>query len=199
MHPIFQASTTPPQYASPPQAQPDMHFYFYDDIGETKDYCDLIYQLDHASEHDNIHLHLATGGGNMEAAIVIVHAIMRTNANVIAYAEAGVASAGTIIMLACHQIYVYPHAHFLFHDGSLTGPGMKFSENLKQAQAIVDVYAKLAHSIYVPFFTASEVDDILRGIDCYVSSDEMQERLVRGFAILEKQHADEAKAAGEAP
>lgn len=198
MHPIFHAPTTPPQYAAPPQNQPDMHFYFYDDIGETKDYCDLIYQLDHAAPGDNIHLHLATGGGNMEAAIVIVHAIMRTQANVIAYAEAGVASAGTIIMLACHQIYVYPHAHFLFHDGSLTSPGMKFSENLQQAKAIVEVYAKLAHSIYQPFFTEAEVNDILRGIDCYVSSEEMEDRLEKGFAIINAERAEAEKAAGEA-
>lgn len=198
MHAILQAPTTPPLYQSPPQNQLDQHYYFYDDISETKDYCDLIYNLDHASPNDNIHLHLATGGGNMEAAIVIVHAIMRTQANVTAYAEAGVASAGTIIMLACHRIYVYPHAHFLFHDGSLTSPGMKFSENLAQAQAIVDVYAKLAHSIYQPFFTEDEVNDILRGLDCYVSSEEMEQRLEKGFAIIEQERLEEEKAAGEA-
>jgi ATP-dependent protease ClpP protease subunit len=156
-----------------------MHFFFYDDIGDTKDYCDLVFQLDHAAPGDEIHLHLATGGGNMEAAIVIVHAILRTQATVIAHAEAGVASAGTIIMLACENITIHPFAHFLYHDGSLTSPGMKFSDNLKQAQAIVELYAKLAYSIYVPFFTEDEVTRILKGEDFYVTSEDMGERVQR--------------------
>jgi ATP-dependent protease ClpP protease subunit len=172
------SSYTPPQYTGP-QVAPPNHFYFYDDIGDTKDYCDLVFTLDHAAPGDEIHLHLATGGGNMEAAIVIVHAILRTQATVIAHAEAGVASAGTIIMLACENIEIHPFAHFLYHDGSLTSPGMKFSDNLKQAQAIVELYAKLAYSIYVPFFTEDEVTRILKGEDFYVTSEDMAERVLR--------------------
>lgn len=175
---LQQGNYTPPQYAGPQTAPPN-HFYFYDDIGDTKDYCDLVFTLDHAAPGDEIHLHLATGGGNMEAAIVIVHAILRTQATVIAHAEAGVASAGTIIMLACENIMIHPFAHFLYHDGSLTSPGMKFSENLKQAQAIVELYAKLAYSIYVPFFSEDEVTRILKGEDFYVSSEDMGERVQR--------------------
>lgn len=179
-----QASYAPPQYASP-QSTPPNHFYFYDDIGDTKDYCDLVFTLDHAAPGDEIHLHLATGGGNMEAALVIVHAIMRTQATVVGHAEAGVASAGTIILLVCHDIIIHPFAHFLFHDGSLTSPGMKFSENLKQAQAIVELYAKITYSIYMPFFTEEEVSEILRGIDCYETAEGMNERVQRVFAQLE--------------
>lgn len=169
---------TPPQYVSP-QAAPTQHFFFYDEIGDTRDYTDLVYTLDHALEGDEVHLHLATGGGNLEAAIVIVHAIMRTQATVIGHAEAGVASAGTIILLVCHDIVVHPFAHFLFHDGSLTSPTIKFSENLKQAQAIVATYAKLAYSIYMPFFTEEEVTEILRGIDFYETAEGMVERVER--------------------
>lgn len=192
MHAILQQPTTPPLYVSPPQSSPDQHYYFYDDIGDTKDYCDLIYNLDHANENDQVHLHLATGGGNAEAAIVIVHALMRTQATVTGYAEAGVASAGTIILLACHNVVVYPHAHFLFHDGSITSSGMKFNENLKQAQAVVATYGRLAHSIYEPFFTSEEVDGILDGKDFYVTSDEMIQRVAKGFAILNAK-VDESK------
>lgn len=186
-----QASYAPLQYASP-QAAPPNHFFFYDEIGDTKDYCDLVFTLDHAAPNDEIHLHLATGGGNMEAALVIVHAIMRTQATVIGHAEAGVASAGTIILLACHDIVIHPFAHFLFHDGSLTSPGMKFSENLKQAQAIVELYAKLTYSIYVPFFSEDEVTEILRGIDFYETSEGMQERVDRVFAEIQAKADAEA-------
>lgn len=183
------SSYTPPQYTGP-QVAPPNHFYFYDDIGDTKDYCDLVFTLDHAAPGDEIHLHLATGGGNMEAAIVIVHAILRTQATVIAHAEAGVASAGTIIMLACENIEIHPFAHFLYHDGSLTSPGMKFSDNLKQAQAIVELYAKLAYSIYVPFFTEDEVTRILKGEDFYVTSEDMAERVLR---VLGGEDSDEVE------
>lgn len=181
----FQQSIyTPPQYVSP-QAAPPNHFYFYEEIGDTSAYCDLVFTLDHAAPDDEIHLHLATGGGNMEAAIVIVHAIMRTEATVIGHAEGGVASAGTIILLACHDVVVQPFSHFLFHDGSLTSPTIKFSENLKQAQAIVAIYAKLAYSLYMPFFTEDEVTEILRGIDFYETAEGMVERVGRVRAEAE--------------
>lgn len=180
------SSYAPQQYASPQQAAP-LHFFFYDDIGDTKDYTDLVYTLDHAQPNDEIHLHLATGGGNMEAALVIVHAIMRTQATVVGHAEAGVASAGTIILLVCHDIVIHPFAHFLFHDGSLTSPGMKFSENLKQAVAITELYAKLTYSIYMPFFSEEEVSEILRGIDFYETAEGMQARVDRVFAEIEAQ------------
>lgn len=180
------SSYAPQQYASPQQAAP-LHFFFYDDIGDTKDYTDLVYTLDHAQPNDEIHLHLATGGGNMEAALVIVHAIMRTEATVVGHAEAGVASAGTIILLVCHDIDIHPFAHFLFHDGSLTSPGMKFSENLKQAVAITELYAKLTYSIYMPFFSEEEVSEILRGIDFYETAEGMQARVDRVFAEIEAQ------------
>lgn len=173
-----------------PQAASPQHFFFYDDIGDTKDYTDLVYQLNHATPDDVFHLHLATGGGNMEAALVIVHAIMQTQATVVGHAEAGVASAGTIILLVCHDIVIQPFAHFLFHDGSLTGVGMKFNENLKQAIAITQLYGKLAYSIYCPFFTEAEVADILRGIDFYETAEGMIERVDRVFAELEAAEAE---------
>lgn len=169
-------NNTPPQYVSP-QQNPPQHFYFYDDIGDPVDYCDFIYTLDHASENEEIHIHLATGGGDMETAIVIVHALMRTNAHVIGHADGGVASAGTIILLSCHSMVISPFSHFLFHDGSLGTPRMKFSENLKQAQAVSDLYSKIAYSIYVPFFTEEEVGRILDGSDCYQTSEQMDNRI----------------------
>jgi ATP-dependent Clp protease, protease subunit len=168
---------TPVHCVKPPKVSDEPLFYFYDDIGEVKDYCDFVYTLDHAQPGDVIHVHLATGGGNMEAAIVMVHALMRTQATVIGYADAGVASAGTIILLACDEQVIAPFAHFLFHDGSLQSPGMKFSENLKQAKAICAIYAKLAYSIYSPFFTDDEISEILEGRDYYITAEDMAERV----------------------
>ncbi|MNF02683.1 hypothetical protein D3C80_2018730 [compost metagenome] len=66
---------------------------------------------------------------------------------------------------------------------------MKFSENLKQAQAITELYAKLTYSIYCPFFSEEEVTEILRGIDCYETAEGMQARVDRVFAALEAEAA----------
>lgn len=118
----------------------------------------------------------------MESAIVIVHALMRTKANVIGYADGGVASAGTIILLACKEIVISQFSHFLFHDGSLGVPRMKFSENLKQANAISELYSKLAYAIYGPFFDDDEIARILEGVDCYLTAEQMYERVQRAFS-----------------
>jgi hypothetical protein len=67
---------------------------------------------------------------------------------------------------------------------------MKFSDNLKQAQAIVELYAKLAYSIYVPFFTEDEVTRILKGEDFYVTSEDMAERVLR---VLGGEDSDEVE------
>lgn len=182
MYPALQSP--PPVYQGAVKAPP-LHFYFYEDITEPVNYCELVYTLDHAEPKDEIHIHLATGGGDMESAIVIVHAIQRTQATVIGYADGGVASAGTIILLSCQHIVVSPFSHFLIHDGSLGTPRMKFSENLKQAKAVCELYEKLARSVYGNFFTEDEITRILDGSDCYVTSEQMAERLEIGFAKME--------------
>lgn len=177
MHMYPNMQQTPPAVYSGYTNQPPLHFYFYDDIVEPSTYTDLAFTLDHAVEGDEIHLHFATGGGDMESAIVLVHAIRRTKARVVGYADGGVASAGTILLLSCHEIVISEFSHFLMHDGSLGTPRMKFSENLKQAKAISDLYSSLAHSVYGPFFSKDEINSILDGSDCYLKSHEMYERI----------------------
>lgn len=188
MYPVIQ--TSPPPLYQGTQKMPPLHFYLYDDVTEPVNYCELVYTLDYAAEGDIIHLHLATGGGDMESAIVILHAIQRTAATVVGYG--GVASAGTIILLACHQVVVSPFAHFLIHDGSLGTPRMKFSDALKQAKAISELYEKLARDVYGPFFTDDEITKILEGSDCYLTSEEMVVRFDAGFAKLNAEAALES-------
>lgn len=179
MNKIFK-STPPPLYQgfAPP---PELHFYFYEDIGDPVDYCELIHTLDHASEGETIALHFATDGGTMESAIVILHAIMRTKAHVIGYADGGVASAGTIIFLACHEYIVEPFAHFLFHDGTQGNSGMKFNESVKQANATSALYASLAYAVYGAFFDDVEIERILEGVDCYLTSEDMVFRIKKSI------------------
>lgn len=177
MYRKLQEQLPPPVYQGVAPTPP-LHFYFYDDITDPVNYCEIVYTLDHASQGDIINLHFATDGGSMESAIVILHAIMRTNAHVVGYADGGVASAGTILFLACHEHVVSPFSHFLFHDGSYGSNGMKFNESVKQANAISELYSDLAYTVYGEFFDDIEIERILEGIDCYQTSAQMVERIV---------------------
>lgn len=56
MYPIMQ-QTPPPLYQGVLR-QPPLHFYLYDDVTEPVNYCELVFTLDHASEEDEIHIHL---------------------------------------------------------------------------------------------------------------------------------------------
>lgn len=149
MHKI---QSVPPVYQGYAQPTP-LHFYFYEDISDPENYCELVHSLDHAADGDLICLHLATDGG--------------------------VASAGTIIFLACHEHVIAPFSHFLFHDGSYGSMGMKFNESLKQANAISELYASLAYSVYGAFFDDIEIERILEGVDCYLTSTDMTIRIQR--------------------
>lgn len=180
--------TTPTYFVD--AAVTNNHFYFYSPIGDAENYIEFVHTLDNAQEGERVHLHLCTPGGDVEGALVIIHALLRTKAHVIGYAEGGVASAGTMILLCCHEYIVMPYAHFLFHDGSIFGGGGKFNENLKMMKATSELYAKLAYSIYVPYLEETEVDQILEGIDKYMSSEEMLERMERS-ALSNDQAEDE--------
>lgn len=168
----------PTRYIEPLVIKHDV--YLYDDIGGPENYIDLIQAMDSASENEIFNIRVATGGGDLEGCIAIIHAIRRTKAQVIGFADALVASAGTIIFLSCHNWVVNEFASFMFHDGS-TGVVGKFNENTKMMNAINRLYRDIAEKIYKPFFTEEEITRILDGSDLYVTSDEMFERIKTAY------------------
>lgn len=158
---------------------PPLHFYITSRIAEVHNYIDLIQALDEANGDEQIHIHLATPGGNVDTTIAIIHAINRTCARVIAHADAGVSSSGTFIFLACNEWRVHDYSYFMFHDGSVSSDDTKkFNESKKMIDFVSKLYEQMAQDFYSKIFSEREIRDILNGSDCYIMGDDVQMRLM---------------------
>lgn len=153
-------------------------FYINGEIVAPEDYEEMLQVLHTASEHDLIYIHINTPGGDFNATCQICDAIMKSKAKaVIACAEGQVCSAGTMIFLACNGWYVSPFSTFMFHT-STGGQIGKMPDTLKQAEAHREHINRLCSMIYEPFFSDSEINDIINNNqDLWLTPDEVSERL----------------------
>ncbi len=167
--------TDTPQHRAYPTSATH-NFYIYSAIDDLNDYVDMITVLDTAQENDFIHIYINTPGGSVNTTISIIHAMLRSRANVVTHADGEVASAGTLIFFAASLRIVYPYSHFMFHDAS-GGTLGKINENIKNIMATSELIQKLAYDLYCPTFTEEEVDQILEGRDYYCDAEEMYDRI----------------------
>lgn len=171
------------------------HFYVVNEIGEVKEFLDLINILKTAEEHDTVFIYLNTPGGNLYTAIQIISAMRQSNATVITCLEGEVASAGTLIFLAGHKYVVNPNCTFMIHNYShwVGGKGNEVAIRVKYSE---QYFKELANDLYGKFLTPTELDDVLNGKDIWFSSSEVLARLSKESSslisdILEGKPADE--------
>lgn len=161
------------------------NFYIYGEICELEEYVDMITILDTATENDIINIFLNTVGGEVYTAISIIHAMMRTNGNVIVHADGLVASAGTLLFFAAPTRAINRYSTFMFHDAS-TGMAGKLNENAKSLHSLSELIQQMSYELMTPYFSDEEIQDILEGRDYYCNSEQMIERLQAGEDIVEK-------------
>ena len=150
--------------------------YLTNTIEEPSEYNELCFRLKSASPAEIFTLVINTPGGILDSALMLVDAIKTSKAKIIAQISGTVASAGTIITLACDEVEVAPHTAFMIHNysGGLMGKG----HELKAHQEFVD--ANLNNSftdLYKGFLTPSEIKKVIDGKDYWMNRDEVLERL----------------------
>lgn len=154
------------------------HFYINDAISDPDDYTDLIDALYQGQPNHTIYIHLNTPGGDLGITMQIINAIRSSEATVVGIADGQVASAGSLLLFSCPHIGIQPLSYVMLHDGS-EGAFGKANENLKQAQFTSKLLSKIAHSVYEPFFSKEEIDNVLDGKDMWLTSDEVEERIMK--------------------
>lgn len=164
-----------------------LHFYINDAIDDPDDYVELIDALYQGQPNHTIYIHLNTPGGRLDVTMQIINAIRSSEAVVVGIADGQVASAGSLILFACPNIGVQPMSYVMLHDGS-EGAFGKVNENLKQAQFTAKLLSNIAHSVYEPFFSKKEIDNILDGKDMWLTSEEVEERITK---VKEKEEVAE--------
>ena len=153
-----------------------VHFYLSDEIGEPKEYTDMIHRILVASPNDILFIHLNTPGGRLDTGVQIVNAMQNSQAKIITVLESMAFSLGTLIFLAGDEMIVNDHCMLMFHNfkGGILGKGQELAAQL---EATMKWFSTLAKKIYIPFLTEEEFNRILRGEDIYMHSPEIRKRL----------------------
>ncbi len=149
--------------------------YLTDNIEEPSCYNELCFKLKTASPAEVFTLVINTYGGILDSALMLVDALKNTKAKTIAQISGTVASAGTIITLACQELEVADHTAFMIHNysGGLAGKG----HELKAHQEFVDANLnKSFTSLYGGFLTPTEIKKVIDGKDYWMGKDEVLTR-----------------------
>lgn len=149
--------------------------YLTDTIDSPNYYNELCFKLKSASPAEVFTLVINTPGGILDSAMMIVDALKTTKAKTIAQISGTVASAGTIITLACSEVIIADHTAFMIHNysGGLVGKG----HELKAHQEFVDANLnKSFTSLYGGFLTPTEIKKVIDGKDYWMDKDEVLTR-----------------------
>ena len=167
--------------------------YLTDEIGEPSLYNELCYKLKTASKAEVFTIYLNTPGGMIDSAMMIIEAINTSKAKVIAEISGTVASAGTIITLACDDVVVADHTAFMIHNysGGMVGKG----HEMKARQGFIDKALNEAFtSFYNGFLSPTEITEVIEGKDLWMGKDEVVARLKGKYTPTASEDSDEPAA-----
>lgn len=152
------------------------HFYIIDEIGDPRDFLDMINIIKTAEEHDTIFIYLNTPGGSLQTTIQILGAIQQCQGTVVTCLEGEVCSAGTLIFLTGDRHIVNQNCTFMIHNYSqwLGGKGNEVALRVKYSE---QYFRKLAYDLYKGFLTDDEIESVMQGKDYWMDSEEVIARL----------------------
>jgi len=149
--------------------------YLTDIIDAPANYNKLCNMLQVLPEYAEVTLHINNGGGHIDSALMVVDAIKNSDATIIAKLSGTVASAATIITMACDDITTTKYLSFMIHNYS-TGMSGKGHE-LKAYQNFTDRELNRAfREIYKGFLSEEEMDRVIDGQDLWLNENEVEER-----------------------
>lgn len=161
-----------------------MDVFLFEHIEVPSIYAKLVYELLTAESGVNVNLHINNGGGYIDAANAIVYAITNSKANITAHLSGTVASAATVIALACPTIIVEPDLNFMCHEASFQGVSGKFSD-MKTFQTFYDRHTRessIRH--YEGFLTKAEIEEMHRGKEHWFNAEETRQRILNRKTFL---------------
>ena len=168
-------------------------FYIDQDILEPSYYRNLITVLNNATENDLVILNINSQGGSLDSAISIMQALRDTRAETIAHTVGSCYSAATLLALSCNNVDVGEFSNWMIHDGSYA-VASKSSDIVTRASFENKFIRNIFKSVYIPFISEQEMNDVMRGVDLWMTSEEVRER----FTKMQEKLQDEFEAELEA-
>jgi len=142
--------------------------YLLDGIGAPQDYGELVELLSDLDKSVTIEWYLNTPGGCLDATIMLVDAISKSEAKMVGKLSGTVASAGTMLTLAMDEIDVAPYTAFMIHAWSVSGQAGKANEIEAQNAFYKKETKRMFNEMYSGFLTGREINKIIAGTDMWM-------------------------------
>jgi ATP-dependent protease ClpP protease subunit len=117
-------------------------------------------------------------GGELASTLSIVDSMSRCTCEIVGVLSGTVASAGTMLALACDKLEVAPHTSFMIHSAS-GGTGGKLHETKAYMEFSDKNTREIFHAVYKGFLTEPEIKRVLDGKDMWMGRDEILERFAK--------------------
>lgn len=148
-----------------------------DDFDEPKYYDEVVALLSTASEEDTITFNINSNGGYVSSLAMLLTWKSMCKAYQIHVLSGNASSAASAFFLSNADEYVVSDmASMMIHEYQTSNGGSN-SNVIKQATHTAKENEKFIRSCYEYFLTESEIEDTLKGVEHYLSADEIRERL----------------------
>lgn len=150
--------------------------FLFTDIKDPSHYVDLMLLLTD-SETRHVDFYINTLGGVSDTAEMLYHSIKNSTATTTAYLSGTVASAGTIIGLACGDVFINDTTVFMVHDQEMDNLSGKAIDLMTYQVFTHKRSQELFNTVYGSILTPQEIASTLKGQQLWFTGKEINERL----------------------
>jgi ATP-dependent protease ClpP protease subunit len=165
-----------------------------DDFTDVRQFAQLVDYLNNANEGDIAHIKLSTNGGALHAIIPLIEAMRNTDAHIAMHVESDTASAGTILMMLAHEIYINPYTTIMIHTASYGFYGHSGNMDANVSHSTKAIH-RLVNEVYAGFLTPNEIARVLDGKEFYLTAEEAMERFNKRDDAIREAIAEQMKPA----
>lgn len=166
-------------------------------ISGISDHLEELEAIRSAGAEDLIVLYFSDApGGSMGTGQSLINALMETPAHTVAVLEGHNCSLATMVPLICREIIVTPYTSMMLHSVSGGAYGTMVNQE-RQAMFFSKLYSDFIEDVYDGFLSPEEIQDLKNGLEIYLNSEEIEERLQRRAELLAAE-AEEEECPGSA-
>jgi ATP-dependent protease ClpP protease subunit len=165
-----------------------------DEITAPCDYRDEFDLLENAQEGDVVVININSGGGRLDTTLQFIALMDSCQGHVVTKLAGQACSGAAMIFLAGHELQVAPLSELMAHSAS-GGYGGKVSDLAAFAKHNESHVANVMENVYRGFLTEEEIEELHKGKEFWMRSDEINERLHKRADLFKQEHEDKQKAA----
>ena len=155
--------------------------YLLEEVYSPSAYAELCYTLEH-TDAEQVVIVINNDGGELASTLSIVDSMSRCTCEIVGRLSGTVASAGTMLALACDKLEVAPHTSFMIHSAS-GGTSGKTHETKAYMEFNDKSTREIFNTVYKGFLTEGEIKKVLDGKDMWMGKDEILERFAKMKAV----------------